>query len=108
MKTRLAPYRFSLLVVIILLAACGTRSPGQLANTPTSSVTDVNGTPLSGALTEVTQTMTAIPTSTVVPTDTLLPPTPTRTRLPFMALDGLRVVYTTSNGNLYVWDSGKQ
>jgi len=43
-------------------------------------------------------------TTTVTPTNT---PQPTPTALPFKALDGLRVVYTNSKGNLYVQDSGK-
>jgi WD40-like Beta Propeller Repeat len=107
MPAKSVPHRFVLIALILLLVACGTLSPKQVASTPIISVTDVNNTALSAAFTEVAQTRAAMPTSTVIPTNTLLPSTPTQTRLPFMALDGLRVVYTNSNGNLYLYDSGK-
>jgi hypothetical protein len=77
MKTRLAPYRFFLLVVIILLAACGTPSPGQLANTPTINATEVNSATLSGAHTGIALTGQAIPTSTSLPAATQINLIPT-------------------------------
>jgi Tol biopolymer transport system component len=93
--------RVTIIILVMLIPfsmwGCGILSVEQPHNEiPTISVTDT---------TEPTRTPTPPPTLT--PSDTPLPPTPTRTPLPFMALDGLRVVYTDSNGNLYVQDSGK-
>jgi Tol biopolymer transport system component len=65
--------------------------------TPTINLTDMNRTAVPAAHTLLAQTMTPIPISPVMPT---------RTPLPFMILDGLRVVYIV-DGNLYVQDSGK-
>jgi hypothetical protein len=64
----------------------------------------VNSTAQAAAATLFAQTMAPTLTATLTPTNT---PKPTPTALPFKALDGLRVVYTTSKGNLYVQDSGK-
>lgn len=99
---------FFVIPIVLLVGACGTLTPDTKNNsTPTISLTDANSTALSEVPTEVAQTMATIPTSTAVPTETVLAATPTRTPLPFMALDGLRVIYTDINGNLYVQDSGK-
>ena len=93
-------------IIIILLIACG--NPPAASNlTPTINTINVNSTALSSTSTLRSQTLEASPTSRLSATDTPLVPTPTPTRLPFMALDGLRTVYITSDGNLYVYDSGK-
>ena len=92
-------------ILIVFLVACGPLAPDtKNISTPTISL-DANSNPLSGALTEVAQTMVVTPSSTAIPIETVFAATPTP--LPFMALDGLRVVYTDNNGNLYVQDSGK-
>ena len=97
---------FSAIIIVFLVGACGNFPTEAAGNTtPTISVTDLDGTALSEALTEVAQTMVASPTSTLNATDIPLASTPTP--LPVMTLDGLRVVDTGSNGNLYVQDSGK-
>lgn len=90
------------LAIIMLLVACGTSSTGNTL--PTINLTDVNSTAQSAGATLFAQTMAPTLTTTVTPTNT---PAPTPTALPFMALDGLRVVSTSSDGNLYVRDSGK-
>jgi hypothetical protein len=93
-------------LIIILLIACG--NPPAASNlTPTINTINVNSTALSPTSTLRVQTLLASPTSTLSATETSLALTPTPTRLPFMALDGLRTVYTTSDGNLYIYDGGK-
>jgi hypothetical protein len=91
------------LTVIALISACGTSPTSNTA--PMRNLTDTNGTAQSAAATSFAQTMAPTATSTVVPTDT---PKPTSTALPFKVLDGLRVAYVTSKGNLFIEDSGKQ
>lgn len=99
---------FSLIFIGSLLWACETLPAERIVDkTPTISVTDVNNTAVPAVHTLFAQTMTAVPTSTVIFTDTLLPPTPTRTPVPFQAMDGLRAAYIM-DGNLYVQDSGRQ
>lgn len=96
-------HRYFWMVYVAMLVACG-KQTGSV--TPIVNVTDANNTALAGAFTEVAQTMAAVPTSTAFPiTDTVL--SSTTTPLPFRALNGLRVVYTDIDGNLYVQDSGK-
>jgi Tol biopolymer transport system component len=95
----------SVILFVLLVGGCGSIAQQQIDKvTPTISV---NSTALSGALTEVAQTMAAIPTSTPIPTNPLPASTPTQTPLPFAPLEGLRVAYII-DGNLYVQDSGKQ
>jgi len=90
------------LVIVGLLAACGTSSTSHTS--PTINLTDVNSTAQSAAVTLFAQTLAPTSTATMVPTNT---PKPTPTPLPFMPLEGLRVAYITSDGNLYIQDSGK-
>jgi Tol biopolymer transport system component len=90
------------LMIIMLLAACGGPSTGNVS--PAINLTDMNNTAQSAAATSFARTMAPTATATVTPTNT---PKPTPTALPFMALDGLRAVSTSSDGNLYVRDSGK-
>ena len=95
----------SVVITTVVLVACSTSSPSATGNaTPTINLTDVNSTSQSAAATLFAQTMAPTLTATAVPTNT---PKPTPTPLPFRALEGLRVAYTTSDGNLYVRDSGK-
>lgn len=89
------------LILVFLLAACGTPSTGNTS--PTINLTDVNSTAQSAAATLLAQTLA--PTTTAIPTDiSKFTPTPP----PFEALKELRVVYITNQGDLYVQDSGKQ
>ena len=72
MTTKAGPYRFSLILFVILFVACGTPSIQTTKDrTPTIYVTDVNSTALSGVSTGVAQTVAATPTSTSISTASL-------------------------------------
>lgn len=91
MNSKLTYQRYLWMVIIIVLAACGT-VPLQKTVTPTitsePTFTPIPQTPI----TSVTETPT---------------PAPSPTPLPLVVVDGLRVAYII-DGNLYVQDSGGQ
>lgn len=91
----------SLIIIMLFAVSCGAPFTGNVS--PAVDPTATNSTAQSAA-TLFAQTMAPTATATVMPTNT---PAPTPTVLPFIALDGLRVVYTSGDGDLYVRDSGK-
>jgi hypothetical protein len=73
MTTKAGPYRFFLILFVILFVGCGTPSVETTKDRMPTINVDVNSTVLSNALTEVAQTVATMPTLTGIPTAT---PTP--------------------------------
>lgn len=118
MTTKFSPQRYFWIVLIALLAACGkqagsvtptaTQAPTFTPIVETPTIMPADSSRLPTIQFSTLPPAGQIPTATLIPTSTppSFTPAPTRTPLPFRVLEGLRVAYT-SNGNLYVQDSGK-